>query len=177
MISYLVATIPWTIGCLALSPPNPRAIRYRKYLAALFFGTLVPLVYYFIQHKVHKVAGGKPRFVANVGTCSTYLSLTATQHTQPMLSSNGRSSCLMLALTLSLHWILKVSSWLSGMFKASAKGMCNGSQSNLGHQDIESKSNFLATILKVCVLQKVSDGGRRCFRKGVSLTLILGDEY
>jgi hypothetical protein len=59
MISYLVATIPWTFGCLALSPNNPRAVKYRKYLAGAFFGTLVPLIYYFIQHKVHRVAGGK----------------------------------------------------------------------------------------------------------------------
>jgi len=59
MISYLVATLPWTVGCILLSPPNPRAIKYRKYLASLFFGTLVPLVYYFIQHKVHRVPGGK----------------------------------------------------------------------------------------------------------------------
>lgn len=59
MISYLVFTIPWTAGCLAISPPNPRATRYRKYLAASFFGTLVPLVYFFIQHKVHRVPGGK----------------------------------------------------------------------------------------------------------------------
>jgi hypothetical protein len=58
MISYLVATLPWTIGCIALSPPNPQAIKYRKYLAGSFFGTLVPMIYYFIQHKVHKVAGG-----------------------------------------------------------------------------------------------------------------------
>ncbi|KAM3070080.1 Protein cwh43 [Clarireedia jacksonii] len=59
MISYLVATLPWTLGCLALSPNNARAVKYRKYLAGSFFGTLVPLVYFFIQHKVHKVAGGK----------------------------------------------------------------------------------------------------------------------
>jgi hypothetical protein len=58
MISYLVATLPWTLGCLALSPPNPKAIRYRKYFAAAFFGTLVPLIYFFIQHKVYKVPGG-----------------------------------------------------------------------------------------------------------------------
>jgi hypothetical protein len=58
MISYLVATLPWTLGCLALSPPNPQAIKYRKYLAGAFFGTLVPLVYFFIQHKVHRVPGG-----------------------------------------------------------------------------------------------------------------------
>ncbi|QIX00360.1 hypothetical protein AMS68_005877 [Peltaster fructicola] len=57
MISYLVATLPWTLGCLALSPPNPRTIQLRKYLAGAFFGTLVPLIYFFIQHKVHKVAG------------------------------------------------------------------------------------------------------------------------
>jgi hypothetical protein len=59
MISYLVATIPWTFGCLALSPNNPRAVKYRKYLAGAFFGTLVPLIYFFIQHKVHRVPGGR----------------------------------------------------------------------------------------------------------------------
>ena len=59
MISYIVATLPWTLGCLALSPNNRKAIKYRKYLASAFFGTLVPLIYFFIQHKVHKVAGGK----------------------------------------------------------------------------------------------------------------------
>jgi hypothetical protein len=59
MISYLVATVPWTAGCLALSPPNAVAIKYRKYLAGAFFGTLVPLIYFFIQHKVHRVPGGK----------------------------------------------------------------------------------------------------------------------
>jgi hypothetical protein len=59
MISYIVATLPWTLGCIALSPNNTRAVKYRKYLAGAFFGTLVPLIYFFIQHKVHKVAGGK----------------------------------------------------------------------------------------------------------------------
>ncbi|KAL8821686.1 MAG: hypothetical protein Q9223_000323 [Gallowayella weberi] len=57
MISYLVATLPWTLGCLALSPNNVQAYKYRKILAGSFFGTLVPLIYYFIQHKVHKVPG------------------------------------------------------------------------------------------------------------------------
>ncbi|KAL9602982.1 MAG: hypothetical protein Q9219_001507 [cf. Caloplaca sp. 3 TL-2023] len=60
MISYLVATLPWTLGCLALSPPNAKAIKYRKILAGFFFGTLVPLVYFFIQHKIHKVPGDFP---------------------------------------------------------------------------------------------------------------------
>lgn len=59
MLSYLVATIPWTMGCLAISPPNPKAIKYRKILAGMFFGALVPSAYFFLQHKVHKVAGGE----------------------------------------------------------------------------------------------------------------------
>lgn len=58
MISYLVATLPWTLGCIALSPKShPKALKYRKILASSFFGTLVPLIYFFIQHKVHKIAG------------------------------------------------------------------------------------------------------------------------
>ncbi|PKS04956.1 hypothetical protein jhhlp_008322 [Lomentospora prolificans] len=57
MIAYLVATLPWTLGCIALSPANTKAIKYRKYLAAAFFGTLVPMVYFFLQHKIHRVPG------------------------------------------------------------------------------------------------------------------------
>ncbi|KAF2278469.1 calcofluor white hypersensitive protein-like protein [Westerdykella ornata] len=57
MISYLVATLPWTLGVMALSPPNRTALKYRKIFAGSFFGTLVPLIYFFIQHKVHRVAG------------------------------------------------------------------------------------------------------------------------
>ncbi|CAK7563357.1 MAG: Protein cwh43 [Sporothrix epigloea] len=57
MISYLVATIPWMFGCLVLSPANVKAIQYRKYVAGAFFGTIIPLVYFFIQHKVHRVPG------------------------------------------------------------------------------------------------------------------------
>jgi len=58
MISYLLATVPWTIGCIKLSPPNPKSIKYRKIFATTFFATIVPLLYFFIQHKVHHVAGG-----------------------------------------------------------------------------------------------------------------------
>ncbi|KAH6668122.1 calcofluor white hypersensitive protein [Plectosphaerella plurivora] len=57
MISYIVATLPWTIGCVALSAANSKAATYRKIIASTFFGTIVPLVYFFIQHKVHRVAG------------------------------------------------------------------------------------------------------------------------
>lgn len=57
MISYLLSTIPWTFGCIALSPPNPRAIKYRKYVSGAFYGSIIPLIYFFIQHKVHRVPG------------------------------------------------------------------------------------------------------------------------
>lgn len=76
MISYLVATLPWTLGCLALSPPNPKAIKYRKILAGLFFGTLVPLIYFFIQHKVHRVAGGKSSWPLTQGVAKYALAYT-----------------------------------------------------------------------------------------------------
>ena len=68
MISYLVATLPWTIGCLALSPPNPTAIKWRKRFGGAFFATIVPLLYFFIQHKVHRVAGGMSESVS-LQTC------------------------------------------------------------------------------------------------------------
>jgi len=58
MIAYLVSTLPWTLGCIALSPKNLRAIKWRKRFAAVFFGALVPMVYFYIQHKVHRVPGG-----------------------------------------------------------------------------------------------------------------------
>ena len=68
MISYLVFTLPWTLGCLALSSVNRDAIKWRKIFAILFFGTLVPLIYFFIQHKVHKVAGGAWGLVSLLGS-------------------------------------------------------------------------------------------------------------
>jgi Frag1/DRAM/Sfk1 family len=58
MIGYLLCTLPWTLGIISMSPINPRALKYRKIIAASFFGTLVPLIYFFIQHKVHRVPGG-----------------------------------------------------------------------------------------------------------------------
>ncbi|KAF1956537.1 calcofluor white hypersensitive protein-like protein [Byssothecium circinans] len=57
MISYLVATIPWTFGCIALSPTNPVALKYRKFFSGAFYTMILPLIYFFIQHKVHRVAG------------------------------------------------------------------------------------------------------------------------
>ena len=68
MIGYLVCTLPWTLGIIAMSPINPKAIKYRKIVAGSFFATLVPLIYFFIQHKIHRVPGGnriRPSLDAN----------------------------------------------------------------------------------------------------------------
>ena len=59
MISYLVLTIPWQLGCLAISAPNSPGLKLRKLFSGLFFGTIVPLVFFFIQHKVHQKPGGE----------------------------------------------------------------------------------------------------------------------
>jgi hypothetical protein len=66
MISYLVATVPWTLGCLALSPPNKMAITWRKRFSGTFFATLVPLIYFFLRHKVHKIAGGEIKILDGI---------------------------------------------------------------------------------------------------------------
>ena len=60
MITYLVLTLPWTVGCTLLTPRSEaRALWWRKVTGGAFFATLVPLIYFFIQHKVHRVPGGE----------------------------------------------------------------------------------------------------------------------
>ncbi|CAN6638693.1 protein Cwh43p [Trichomonascus vanleenenianus] len=56
MISYMVLTIPWTTLRISLDRPG-KAYFYRRVFATLFFVSLIPLIYFFIQHKVHRVAG------------------------------------------------------------------------------------------------------------------------
>ena len=53
MISYIVLTLPWTFCTILLSESGTRVRRGRIYTALAFFGMIVPLLYWFIQHKVH----------------------------------------------------------------------------------------------------------------------------
>lgn len=62
MICYLVLTMPWTLLSIALSRPHSQALKYRKWFASVFFGSLIPLIYFFIQHKVSKVPGAYTRY-------------------------------------------------------------------------------------------------------------------
>ncbi|AEY96947.1 FAEL043Wp [Eremothecium gossypii FDAG1] len=54
MIAYIVLTIPWCVFVVRHATHN-RALR--KVVGGAFFGTLVPLIYWFIQHNVKKRAG------------------------------------------------------------------------------------------------------------------------
>ncbi|KAK9478497.1 Frag1/DRAM/Sfk1 family-domain-containing protein [Lipomyces japonicus] len=56
MIAYLILTLPWTIGAITLTK-NPVSLQYRKFFGISFFVMLIPLVYFFIQHKVQHVPG------------------------------------------------------------------------------------------------------------------------
>ncbi|TFK20701.1 hypothetical protein FA15DRAFT_673223 [Coprinopsis marcescibilis] len=56
MIAYIVLNIPWMVGNILLSQGR-NVRRRRSFLASAFFGALVPLVYFYIQHKVHRIPG------------------------------------------------------------------------------------------------------------------------
>lgn len=55
MISYIVLTLPWNYSITTLSPKTTKPLR--KIVSYCFFGTLVPLVYLFIEHKVNHKPG------------------------------------------------------------------------------------------------------------------------
>lgn len=57
MISYIVLTLPWTILNTVLTPKGTEARKLRFWVGTTFFVTIVPLVYFFIQHKVHHIPG------------------------------------------------------------------------------------------------------------------------
>ncbi|KAI9462145.1 Frag1/DRAM/Sfk1 family-domain-containing protein [Russula earlei] len=58
MILYIVLNLPWMFGNIQLSRGNVRRRRrYRILWAFRFWVTLLPMIYFFIQHKVHHVPG------------------------------------------------------------------------------------------------------------------------
>ncbi|KAG0364891.1 hypothetical protein BGZ54_007048 [Gamsiella multidivaricata] len=57
MIIYLLCTVPHVIGTIKSAPQNMQAQKYRRMFAYTFFGALIPMVYFFIQHNVHHVPG------------------------------------------------------------------------------------------------------------------------
>ncbi|EFP79804.1 uncharacterized protein PGTG_06125 [Puccinia graminis f. sp. tritici CRL 75-36-700-3] len=59
MISYIILTIPWQLGNVVLSPDGVLRTgnKYRRRFSGLFFLSIIPLVYFFLQHKVKRVPG------------------------------------------------------------------------------------------------------------------------
>ncbi|KAI0350036.1 hypothetical protein OH77DRAFT_1431428 [Trametes cingulata] len=58
MISYIVLNVPWMFGSIACTPPSHVASRRRRrWTSYAFFAAIVPMLYFFIQHKVHRIPG------------------------------------------------------------------------------------------------------------------------
>ncbi|KAF9272744.1 hypothetical protein BGZ68_002124, partial [Mortierella alpina] len=57
MIVYLLCTIPHVVGTIKTAPQNPKSMQYRKLFSYTFFGALIPMVHFFIQHNVHRIPG------------------------------------------------------------------------------------------------------------------------
>ncbi|KAK0193555.1 Frag1/DRAM/Sfk1 family-domain-containing protein [Armillaria mellea] len=60
MITYMVCNIPWMLGGIACTPQQ--STRIRKKRRSRFFTSIIPLVYFFIQHKVHRIPGAYTRY-------------------------------------------------------------------------------------------------------------------
>ncbi|KAJ3877210.1 Frag1/DRAM/Sfk1 family-domain-containing protein [Lentinula edodes] len=58
MITYIVLNLPWMIGGIySTTIKCPSVRRKRSVIASAFFLAIMPLVYFFIQHKVYRIPG------------------------------------------------------------------------------------------------------------------------
>ncbi|KAI9001545.1 Frag1/DRAM/Sfk1 family-domain-containing protein [Trametes punicea] len=63
MISYIVLNVPWMFGSIACTPVGHVDSRRRRRLTSIaFFAAIAPMIYFFIQHKVHRVPGAYTRY-------------------------------------------------------------------------------------------------------------------
>lgn len=62
MISYIVLNIPWMWGTMARRARDPLARRIRKTTVALFWGSLIPMGYFFYQHKAKRIPGAYSKY-------------------------------------------------------------------------------------------------------------------
>ncbi|KAH7928277.1 hypothetical protein BV22DRAFT_1083401 [Leucogyrophana mollusca] len=60
MVLYILCNVPWMIGGIACS--NGKARARRRLVATLFFASIIPMVYFFMQHKVYRVPGAYTRY-------------------------------------------------------------------------------------------------------------------
>ncbi|KAG5637424.1 hypothetical protein H0H81_004631 [Sphagnurus paluster] len=57
MILYILTNIPWMAAGVLSAPKSSPLRRKRITLASVFFTTLIPLIYFFVRHKVHRIPG------------------------------------------------------------------------------------------------------------------------
>ncbi|PCH42647.1 hypothetical protein WOLCODRAFT_163942 [Wolfiporia cocos MD-104 SS10] len=58
MISYIVLNVPWMFGTIACTPfQHVHILRKRRLMATAFFTAMIPMIYFFVQHKVHRIPG------------------------------------------------------------------------------------------------------------------------
>ncbi|KAL4074973.1 Frag1/DRAM/Sfk1 family-domain-containing protein [Scleroderma yunnanense] len=63
MITYIACNIPWMLGGILCTPlGHTKSRRRRKLVVTLFFGSIIPLVYFFVRHKVYKIPGAYTQY-------------------------------------------------------------------------------------------------------------------
>ncbi|KAF9523555.1 Frag1/DRAM/Sfk1 family-domain-containing protein [Crepidotus variabilis] len=63
MVLYIVCNIPWMLFGTITTPIASTSIRKRRRQVSIaFFATLIPLVYFFVQHKIYRIPGAYTRY-------------------------------------------------------------------------------------------------------------------
>ncbi|KAI0749855.1 Frag1/DRAM/Sfk1 family-domain-containing protein [Daedaleopsis nitida] len=63
MISYIVLNVPWMLGSWSCTPPHHTAARRRRrWTSIAFFASIIPMIHFFIQHKVDRIPGAYTRY-------------------------------------------------------------------------------------------------------------------
>ncbi|KIJ14203.1 hypothetical protein PAXINDRAFT_163399 [Paxillus involutus ATCC 200175] len=57
MVLYIVCSVPWMLGGIMCTPVAHVQARMRR-----FFGSLFPMIYFFLQHKVQRIPGAYTRY-------------------------------------------------------------------------------------------------------------------
>ncbi|KAI6104798.1 Frag1/DRAM/Sfk1 family-domain-containing protein [Pisolithus croceorrhizus] len=58
MILYILCNVPWMLGGIYCTPTGHMESRKRrKLIATLFFVSVIPMIYFFVQHKVYRIPG------------------------------------------------------------------------------------------------------------------------
>ncbi|KIK80643.1 hypothetical protein PAXRUDRAFT_36135 [Paxillus rubicundulus Ve08.2h10] len=63
MVLYIVCSVPWMLGGIMCTPVAHVQARMRRQIVAIaFFGTVFPMIYFFLQHKVQRIPGAYTRY-------------------------------------------------------------------------------------------------------------------